>query len=926
MKKKIIAAVAVAVFGIMVSVFWLPITNTIANTDFFSSGGDPDTPGFLAEASEQYSREEFILKRNADIERRRGIVEGKFFDPQLRSDAVEKLEKQKEIQKNSPITDGSEAVLAAWTPIGPAPIPNGQTDTNSVPVSGRTTAIAVHPTNPNLVYVGTASGGVYRTTDGGTNWMQIFASAQTLAIGAIAIAPSNPEIVYVGTGEPNGGNTFFGVGLYRIDNAGTTANLTGPLNKDAANNDVFTGNSISRIAVNPTNPDMIFVGTTTGRRGFRSIFFPNAPVEGVYRSTNATGAAPIFNRITSGATDTTDISILDVVIDPLNPDLLVYSSLSDNVGLFRTTNATAATPTFTKTLDLKDATNRRSEQTAELAVQHTVAQNPAIFYAAAGKGKGTIYRSADGGATWTIQVNNQFCQDQCFYDIAVAVDPSDAANVYIGGQSNIIFAKSTDSGASFTTNNVNLHADSQVLTVAPSNSNTIYFGNDGGIFKSIDAGANFTSLNNTQFSATQFISIAVHPFDPNFTIGGTQDNGTNFYQTNATWTRVDGGDGGFAQIDQNAPDTTNVRMYHTYFNVTGLQGYGTVSNVAAALAQNWTFRGCQAAGTTGNGISCNGAVNFYAPLERGPGNPNTIYYGSDRLYRSDDTGATNTVVSQNPIVAGVPISSIGISPQDDNVRIVGLNNGGLYGTSTPGATTLADLDPANAVPNDPINRSIIDPRSKTTAWVTLSTYTNPGVWKTTNVNNPAPSGTEAAAAPTWTNASGTGGANPLPKVPINAIVIDPLDSNRVYVGTEIGVYMTADGGANWSVFGTGLPVVPTFDMEITNADPRMVRIATHGLGMFQIPAAAAATAASVSISGRVLSRRGKGVSNARIILTDQNGGTRTVRTSRRGDYRFDDIEAGQTYIFNVFSKQYQFSQQVVFVTEDLNEFDLIADN
>lgn len=369
-------------------------------------------------------------------------------------------------------------------------------------------------------------------------------------------------------------------------------------------------------------------------------------------------------------------------------------------------------------------------------------------------------------------------------------------------------------------------------------------------------------------------------------------------------------------------------LYHTYFNVTGLQGYGTVSNVADALEQNWTFRGCQAAGTTGNGISCNGVVNFYAPLERGPGDPNTIYYGSDRLYRTADTGVNHTVVSQNPIVAGVPISSIGISPQDDNVRIVGLNNGGLYGTSTPGATTLADLDPSNAVPNDPINRSIIDPSNKTTAWVTLSSYTNPGVWKTVNVNNSAASGTEApeaAAAPTWTNASGTGGANPLPKVPINAIVIDPLDSNRVYVGTEIGVYTTADGGANWMIFGTGLPVVPTFDMEITNANPRMVRIATHGLGMFQIPAATAPTAAPVSVSGRVGLAFGRGISSALVTLTDQNGTVRTARTSSFGYYRFDGVEAGHTYIFSVSHKRYEFSPRVLTVTEELNNVDFTAE-
>jgi hypothetical protein len=147
---------------------------------------------------------------------------------------------------------------AFWTPIGPAPIPNGQTQAPASAVSGRTISIAVHPTNPNLIYVGTAQGGIYRTSDGGVNWTPIFDSAMSLAIGALALAPSDPEILYVGTGEPNGSaDSFFGVGLYRINNASTTANLTGPIDPlvttGIPNTTAFTGRAISRILVHPTD-------------------------------------------------------------------------------------------------------------------------------------------------------------------------------------------------------------------------------------------------------------------------------------------------------------------------------------------------------------------------------------------------------------------------------------------------------------------------------------------------------------------------------------------------------------------------------------------------------------------------------------------------------------------------------------------------
>jgi hypothetical protein len=162
------------------------------------------------------------------------------------------------------------SVDAAWTEIGPNPIPNGQVNNGpQLPVSGRTISIAVHPTNPNIVYVGTAQGGLYRTTDGGTTWVPLMDNALSLAIGAVAISPSSPETIYVGTGEPNfSSDSYFGVGVYRIDNASSGSPvITGPLNDDATNADIFTGRSISKILVHPTNPAIIFVSTTSGIGG-----------------------------------------------------------------------------------------------------------------------------------------------------------------------------------------------------------------------------------------------------------------------------------------------------------------------------------------------------------------------------------------------------------------------------------------------------------------------------------------------------------------------------------------------------------------------------------------------------------------------------------------------------------------------------------
>lgn len=784
--------------------------------------GDPDLGPFET----SMSREEFMAKRADEIAFKRGVEKDKPFDPQKRIAALKQLERQ-EIERihmaDSPIRN---SVLAAWTEIGPNPIPNGQVVGGSqLAVSGRVISIAVHPTNPDIVYVGTAQGGLYRTVDGGTTWIPLMDNAMSLAIGAIAIAPSQPETIYVGTGEHNfSSDSFFGVGVYRIDNASTAAALTGPLNKDGSNADVFTGRGISRIIVHPTDPATIFVATTSGFGGLIAASNTVLPSRGIYRSTDATSANPTFAKL-NGLAGGVNASVRDIAIDPLNPNLMVANSIqiSGAGGIYVSTDALSASPTFTQRSVFNGSST--SQLTAEFAVHHASGQNP-TFYAATGNDStgsttsfGRLLVSTDGGTTWTQKIDNNFCGGQCFYDIAVAVDPTDVNRVYLGGTgTSTTFTVSSNGGTSFTSSASGLHTDSHVIAVAPSLPTTIYFGSDGGIYKSTDSGTTWVSLNNSTFRATQFMGLSVHPTDPNFTIGGTQDNGTNFYRPDGTWNRADFGDGGYSVIDQSATGTSTVNMFHTYFNdVDTLQGYAFLSNGSTPSEGTWTRRGCGSAGATVNGITCNGAIRFYAPLEQGPGTPNTIYYGSDRLYRSADNGLTHTVVSQNPIVSGIPLSAIGISPQNDSVRIAGLSDGALWGTTT-GAATLTNLDALNAVPNSAIARAVIDPQNADTAYVTLSAFGVTNVWRTNNLSS---------AAPTWAAVAGG-----LPQVPVNAFLVDPAVSSILYAGTDIGVYVSTDSGASWAPFGTGLPRVAVFDMA--KAPGNVIRIATHGRGMWQI--------------------------------------------------------------------------------------------
>ncbi len=764
------------------------------------------------------NKEEFMNRRAEAIGFKRGIEKDKPFDPANRIIAVQQMEEQK-MQRSSRRGSYQRNILAPWLEIGPNPIPNGQVVSGpQLPVSGRTISIAVHPTNPDILYVGTAQGGLYRSLNGGTTWVPLMDNTLSLAINTVAIAASQPNTIFVGTGEANfSSDSYFGAGIYRIDNANSASpTITGPIGSS-----VFTGRAVSKIVVHPTDPNIIFAGSASGIGGIGAASNSSLANRGLFRSTNALSASPTFTQLTLTGLAAQTRNIVDMVMDPGNPDR-VLCTVGDSFsagegGVYLSTNALAAIPTFVRTFTAGIGT---SASRTELAL-HRSGGGVVTVYAASGFNGGTVQRSIDGGATWTQRIDNNFCGGQCFYDIAVEVDPTNADRVYLGGVgTTTTFTISNNGGTTFNSSESGLHTDSHVITVAPSLATTIYFGSDGGIYKSTDAGNTWASLNNTTFRATQFMSLALHPTDPNYTIGGTQDNGTNMYKPDGTWNRIDYGDGGYAAIDQNATDATNVRMYHTYFNQTNAMGYARVTTTAAATEGNWAFFGCGFGGSTPNGMTCTAtAILFYAPMETGPGNPNTLYFGSDVLYRSTDGGTSVTKVSQEPISSGVAISAIGISPQNDNVRVVGLRTGGIFGTTT-GSSTLINLDAANTVPNGFIARVAIDPNNVNTAYVTLSTFGFVSVWKTTTLND---------VNPIWT-AAATG----IPNVPVNAFAIDASNSNNLYAGTDIGVYISEDAGASWVPFGTGLPIVAVFDMAI-HPVTKVLRIATHGRGLWEIP-------------------------------------------------------------------------------------------
>ncbi len=820
---------------------------------------DPDLPPGMAGRvdKEAYLRargDYFDMLRGRDAE----VPEG------ARERAIQQMERQEKQLKSRPAATSMRSLVNTtdWVFIGPNPIPLGQTQGTRVAVSGRTISIAIHPTNPDIVYVGTAQGGLYKTTNGGANWSKLFEfDLETLAIGALTIDPTDSNIVYVGTGE-NGqsADSFAGKGLYIIRSANSaTPTLHGPFKLNGVGANVFSGRAIGRILVNPLNNNIIFVCTANGTGGNPNTTTVLQPPRGVYRSTNAQSASPTFEQLAITGTGGADRSTIDIEMDPANPNLLLatLTGVTNDGGIYRTANALDPVPTFTRTLAW--ANGLRGELTA------TRSSAPATtFYAATGEQStaalggpacgatqaGIVRRSTDLGLTWSgpgaMPAATGFCGGQCFYDIAIAVTP-DNQTIHLGGAAgnsaancgSNVMKRSLNGGTTWASNNATLHADEHALAIAPSNPQIVYTGSDGGIWRSTNNGNTWLTLNNIDFSATQFQGVAVHPFDRNFLMGGTQDNGTICWAANGTVSHCRDGDGGYAVIDDNAQDTFNVLMYHTFFNQTNNQiGFERASNTLAnadGQLSGWTFRGCSGT-TSNNGFRCADNVLFYAPMNQGPGSPiNTLYFGTDRLYRSTNRGDTMVLASQGPLVptapgalSGIVVTSIGISPQDDNVRLVGMRDGHVFATTT-GSAVMTDVTGGNFPAPNPIDlarnsigETVIDPNNKFTAYISFTSFSPPAgqqIFKTTNLNDPVP---------TWTASS-----NGIPQVPVSSIAVDPQNSNNLYAGTDIGVYHSTDGGASWLTLGSGLPRVAVFDVKISNVQ-RYLRIATHGRGIWEI--------------------------------------------------------------------------------------------
>ncbi|HMV82629.1 MAG TPA: putative Ig domain-containing protein [Blastocatellia bacterium] len=665
-----------------------------------------------------------------------------------------------------------------WTALGPL-------STNPIvsvwgTTSGRINAIAVSPSNTNLILLGSATGGIWRSTNGGTNFTPVSDSQVDLGVGAIAFAPSNNNIVYAGMGDSK--NNYVGTGVLKSTDAGATWTRV-------SNNTLPARNLIVGLVVSPTDPNQVYVADR---------------FNGVYVSVDG---GVNWTRTLEGF-------VRDLAHHPTSPTT-VYAAMTSAVqnnatqpgGIYRSTDSGGTwtrvyTAPFTNVTDIKVG---------------VTAANPQVVYTYLGGSSGgprvlRLEVSSNGGDTFTSLGAPAVDPGQFGYNTYLAVSPANINTIFIGSRD---VWRSTDGGTTFTNLNGNFsvndnytpdqsnaHPDQHSFAFLPGNANTFFIGGDGGIYKTTNNGANFTHLNST-LSLTQFIGLSIDPTDGNRTYGGTQDNGTQRRVTGTNpsqWQEFSGGDGGRSVVNPLNPST--VFSTYIYGSVTRHTNFGDPGG--DQVATNATF-----------GEPANGArIAFYPPFTGNFVNQN-LYFGTWRLFISTDLGNNwNAPGGMTDLTMGGDdtLSAIGVSRSNLNVIYTGSRDGAAMRSGDGGATW---TNVTTGLPQRSITTVTVHPTNPELAYVTVSGYGTGHVFKTTN--NGA----------NWTDVSGN-----LPDIPTQAFLIDPTNPNTIYAGTDIGVFRSETGGTTWTTFNSGLP--PVIITQFAAQAGGRIQIGTYGRGAYEL--------------------------------------------------------------------------------------------
>jgi photosystem II stability/assembly factor-like uncharacterized protein len=651
-------------------------------------------------------------------------------------------------------------------------------------VGGRVTAMAAHPSQPDVIYAGAALGGVLKSTDGGITWAEISDAVPSLSVGDLAIDPVDPNRLYLGTGEANAsGDSYAGTGIYRTTDGGTSWEHIGLPNS----------HHIGKIAIDPTNPNRIFAAATG------KLFGVN-PDRGIYRSTDGGDS---WTQVLFVSDSTAGI---DVAINPTSPNI-VFAAMWERVRRPQFRKVGGMTSGIWRSTDGGDNWTRLSSGLPApgpnvgrigLAIAPS---NPSTVYASYCDNPGYFmgfYRSTNGGDTWILRSGDQGFSSFGWYFGKVWVHPTNANIVYFG---DVEMWKSTDGAGSWFSIIGSMHVDHHAWYQNPSNPNFIVNGNDGGVYTSQNGGSSWTKR--YDLPITQFYAMTIDKLNPHRLYGGTQDNSTprTWDGQPGNWDVLFYGDGFYSIVDY------------------------TNSNVIYAEAQ-YGYLGRSTDGGNWFDIITNGLgpgedINWCMPVVMSPHNNQILFAGCERLYKTTNRGNSWSAISPDltgdyggNLVYGT-ITTIDQSPVNAAVLWAGTDDSRVWVT-TNGGTNWTNV--AGTLPDRWCTRVTADVFDPATAYVTFSGYKEdellPHIFKTTDYGA------------NWNDISGN-----LGDIPINDVLPDPLYTSRLYIGTDFGMYYTNDDGATWAPLGDNHPICPVFDIDL-HAGTRKIVSGTHGRSMY----------------------------------------------------------------------------------------------
>jgi len=634
-----------------------------------------------------------------------------------------------------------EATFDEWQSIGP------------VNLGGRTLCIAFNPQNPNTVYAGSASGGLWRSSTGGKGaeaWERVWTGFPVLAVSSIAIAPQDSNTIYIGTGEVydyqvqggTGGAVrtargTYGIGVLKSSDGGLTWEKSLDWSYDQKQ-------GVWAVRMNPLNPNTVWAATT----------------KGTYKSVNGGISWSRKHSV---------IMANDLVVNPLDTNTVVVACGnfdSKNQGIYRTTDGGQS---WTKTQGIPASFYGK----IQLSIYKS---DPNILFAGFGGGEmnSWLCRSTNGGADWNIINTTDFAAHQGWFSHDVAINPWNPNSLFVVG---VDAYKSQDGGASINAiasrdgyagqvppegpegpSNY-MHHDYHDIVYHPADTNMVYFASDGGVFCSVDGGSSFESLNGGYVTSQFYYGFSSSQTDSNLAVGGFQDNASAVYDGNKAWRvrYLSRSDGSWTAVHPQNDSILYASKQWTKIYKSSNKG------------QTWT---------TLFNPPWGGSMAFIAPFVISPSEPDVMYAGTEFVYKSIDGGAHWSKTNSGDSFNRSGVYGMAVSKQTSDVLYMTT----IYGWVRPsvwrtqnGGDNWTDL--TGDLPSRYFTAVTVDPTNDANVYVVLSGFGTSHCYRSTD------------AGDNWQDA-GEG----LPDVPTNAIIVDPEYPNNVYVGNDLGVYFSSDSG------------------------------------------------------------------------------------------------------------------------------------